>query len=609
MCGIVGFSHTGGDQENLLRRMRDSLAHRGPDEAGSFCDQRVALGHRRLSIVDLKSGQQPMSDAGDRLVLVYNGEIYNHQELRKELGEELFKTDCDTEVLLYAYLRWGHECLSRLNGMFAFALYDKECGQLFIARDRMGQKPLYYTFDNQGELLFSSEAKALFCHPGATKKLSQQGLRSYLINDYLPVPLTIFEGVYKLAGGEYLVFDLATKGLTRNRYWQSDFCSTGKDSGAGAEQEFLDRLQNAVEKRLMADVPLGIFLSGGIDSSTIAALACRSRPAHQVKTFSISFAERSYDESDYAQYVARFLGTDHHVAAFSADTMLQLLPEALNTLDEPFADPSYLPTLLLSRFAREHVTVALGGDGADELFAGYPTFLPYQVTSAWQLPMPVVKSLAWCAERLPVCYDNLTFEYKLKRFVRGLAFPGFSRISAWQGSFTPAEVENLLQGDLPPEDKQEDYLNIFDYYQRTYLPENILYKVDRASMACSLEVRSPFLDVDFVEYANALPSRCKLKGFQGKKLFRKAVRTLLPEDIIRRPKKGFGIPLAQWFTGPLKDELQQVLCAQEIRRQGLFDWPLVEQLLTDLFERKRNTAKELWALYVFQKWHASEFGG
>lgn len=605
MCGIVGFTGPLQRRESLLRGMCDRLTHRGPDDQGAWLDDRMALGHRRLTIIDLQGGQQPMVSADGRFILSYNGEIYNYRELRRELEQDgPFQSQSDTEVLLRAWQVWGSDCLSRINGMFAFAVYDTRDRTLTLVRDRMGQKPLYYAQTKSGDLVFASEPRPLFDHPDLDRQIDPEALAAYLRFDYIPVPRSIYKGVSKLGGGQMAVFRLKQKKLKVHSWWQREWAEN-TDSEKALCTEFRDQLQAAVERRLVADVPLGIFLSGGIDSSSVAAMACRVRPAGDVKTFSIAFADRSFDESDHARRVANHLGTDHHCRELTPDALLRELPEIVAGLDEPFGDPSYVPTWLLSRFAREQVTVALGGDGADELFAGYPTFWVDRWCPLPALPEGLVRGLEGCVDRLPVKDSNLSFDYKLRQFVRGIAYKDFERVATWQGALTGWECEQLL-GKNPLAEPFSGFANLYDFYQQTYLQEDILTKVDRASMQHGLEVRAPYLDVNLASFANRLHPRWKLRGIRGKVLPKLALRELLPSSILDRPKKGFGIPVTQWFKGPLKDDLIRTLDPDLLRKQGLFNPEVTGQWLCDLMEGRRNPYKPLWNLYIFQKWYQAE---
>ncbi len=587
--------------------MTASLCHRGPDEEGVHLGAGVSLGHRRLSVIDLTGGRQPMAGADGLVVLVYNGELYNFKSIRNELQQDFtFRTRSDTEVVLNAYLKWGRDFLHRLNGMFALALSDARTGTVLLGRDRMGEKPLYYTFDRDNHLYFASEPKALFQHPALSKKMSATGLAAYLQHEYLPAPLSIYENVSKLDGGHFLEYNLATGKHVLATYWQPDFAEIEPGDDTQAANRLTGLLENSVRERLVADVPVGIFLSGGLDSSTIAALACRLRPAHTVQTFSIGFADSSFDESAHARFVAERLGTHHHQEILSPGALLEILPEILARLDEPLGDASLVPTYLLCRFARQHVTVALGGDGADELFAGYPTFQAEKTLRHLRPPAWFCKMFANAAGLLPVNDDNFSFDFKIKQTVKGLPHKGDTRLNAWMGSFD-SEERNRLLVDPSSSTASQAMTNIFAYYQKKYLQEDILVKTDRASMMNSLEVRAPFLDNEVVALANSLPERFKLRRATTKYILKRSAAGLLPSSIIDRPKKGFGIPVAKWFKNELRRDLEDTLSRDKLADQGIFHYPFVRQLLDGHFSNRFDARKQLWTLYIFQKWFDKEF--
>jgi asparagine synthase (glutamine-hydrolysing) len=620
VCGICGIVQRDRRvQPATLELMAGALRHRGPDDEGYHVTRSsrpvsVGLGFRRLAIIDLDTGSQPMTNEDGSLWLVYNGEIYNHRELRSELEARghRFATRADTEVILHLYEELGTRCVERLNGMFAFALWDEPNRTLVLARDRFGKKPLYYAETRSG-LIFGSELDALLEHPDCPRELDHDALAHYLAFEYVPEPESILAGVRKVPAAHVLTW--RDGAISTERYWRMSFAD-GPEAG---EEECVDRFRQlfraAVERRLLSDVPLGAFLSGGIDSSSV--VAAMTELGGDVKTFSIGFHEPSFDESAHARSVARFLGTDHHEEVFTAETMLDLLPEVVRALDEPFADPSVLPTYLLSRFAREHVTVALGGDGGDELLAGYPTFSADRLARLYRLPRGVHERVVVpAADRLPVSTANFSTEFKLKRFLRGITFDGDVRHAAWLGSFTPAELDELLAepaadpyaglrrlaAEAPGRDRVERLISI---YAETYLRDDILVKVDRASMACSLEVRAPFLDVELVEFLGRVPSSLKLRGLGTKRLLRLAMHGTLPPAILERPKKGFGIPVSAWLRDGLRELLEDELSPARLRAQGLFRPEPVERLVREHLAGRRDHRKALWTLLMFQLWHRS----
>jgi asparagine synthase (glutamine-hydrolysing) len=614
---MVGYSAV--DRE-ALPRMTLALGHRGPDDEGYFVHEYgdgvgVGLGFRRLAIIDLETGNQPLTNESGSLRLVFNGEIYNFRELRRELEGRghRFATNTDTEVLVHLYEDLGARSLERLNGMFAFALWDAERRELVLGRDRFGKKPLYYAALDRS-LLFASELKALLEHPACPTRLDLDSLARYLALEYVPTPRSIFAGVNKLPGGCVLRWRDGRASV--EPYWDLSF---GADDAPRSDEEYVDefraRFREAVRRRLVSDVPLGAFLSGGVDSSSVVAMMVDALPPTAVKTFTIGFDEPSFDESEHARRVAAHFGTDHHEEVFTSRTLVDLLPTIVEFLDEPFADASVLPTYLLSHFTRQHVTVALGGDGSDELLAGYPTFPADRMAAAYRVPRLLHdKFLAPVVDRLPVSTSNFSFDFKAKRFLRGATLPPEVRHPTWLGSFTPEEQGALLGGD--PRDPYEEQRRAFAaaptnhrverlvyLYAKTYLQDDILVKVDRASMACSLEVRAPFLDVELVEFLGGVPPRLKLRGWSTKRLLKRAMAGMLPTGIAARRKKGFGIPIAGWFKHELREALQDELAESRLREQGIFEPGEVQRLLAEHLAGRRDHRKPLWTLFVFQLWH------
>lgn len=566
MCGIAGFLGEGdrGDLERMTRR----LAHRGPDAEGFYVDDRLHLGHRRLSIIDLARGAQPMSEAKGETVVVFNGEIYNHLELRAQLESRgcVFQSDhSDTEVLLHGYRVWGEEMVQRLNGMWAFALWDSRRKRLFLSRDRFGKKPLFW-FRREGTFGFASELTALLEHARCPRSVSRKALQKFFAYALIPAPHSLVEGVWKLPAGHNLI--LEENGEPRlTRYWrfrlEPDDRLMSRPRSALAE-DLLERLERAVKRRLMADVPLGVFLSGGIDSTAVAALAAKHAGADRLRTFSIGFEETSFDESAYSRRAAGFLGTDHKCETLDLDKACDLLPEIFDKLDEPQGDNSLLPTWLLSRFARKHVTVALGGDGGDELFAGYETFRGLRKAEYYArlVPRPVHHALRALAGRLPVSHANLSLDFKIKRGMRGASHQPPLWNPVWLGALEPDEIARLFGEPIDPEDLFSEAVEAWDactqrnltdrtlqFYTELYLQDGILAKVDRASMMHGLEVRSPFLDLEVAEFAQTLPHALKIRGGVTKYLLKKALEPVLPPEIIYRKKKGFGTPIGSWFRG------------------------------------------------------------
>jgi asparagine synthase (glutamine-hydrolysing) len=581
MCGIAGFVGSGSEQH--LKIMSDAMIHRGPDGSGTYVDgpNGVFLAHRRLAVLDIAGGEQPMWNEGGQVGVVFNGEIYNHMHLRSELMAKghVFRSDhSDTEVLVHGYEEWGEDLPLRLNGMFAFAVYDRPRKRLFIGRDRFGKKPLYYTARN-GFFAFASELSALLRHPHVDREIDEKSLQKYFAYGFIPAPNSLYRNVAKLPGGHWMSYDIASGAILRRQYWQFAIEPPDRiplDAEELWGEELCSLLSQAVKIRLTSDVPLGIFLSGGIDSSAVLAFAARYIPPQQLKTFSIGFREESFDESAHAKRVAILFGSDHHHDFLDLDKATGLIPGILSKLDEPMGDSSILPTYLLCRYARERVTVALGGDGGDELFAGYDPFRALGPAQWYRRLVPgwLHGKLRSLAELMPVSARNMSLEFRIKRGLRGVSYPEAAWNPVWLGALEPAELEHLFHQPVRYEDVFEEAISAWnssradnltdktlEYYTRFYLQDDILTKVDRASMMVSLEVRSPFLDNGVVEFARRIPHRYKYRNGQTKYLLKKALKRVLPRDIIYRKKKGFGVPLARW----LRDwpEPQIALCHPE----------------------------------------------
>jgi asparagine synthase (glutamine-hydrolysing) len=622
MCGIAGF--VGKGDENDLRRMINSIHYRGPDFQGISLVENAGFAHARLSIIDLSpEANQPFFSADKSVGITFNGEIYNYLELKKELlgtGKYTFRTHSDTEVMIYLYKEYGEKFLDKLRGMFAFGIYDFDKKQLMLAKDRMGKKPLYYSIVN-GTIIFASELKAILQHPLTGKELNIDALNEYLTFDYIPTPHTIFKNIFKLEASHYLTFKDGQ--VTGNEpYWKASFTESDiSEQDAIAKLDFL--LNDATNCRLMSDVPLGVFLSGGLDSSTVAYYA-QKNSSSKINTFSIGFSEKSYDESSHARLVANYLGTQHHEEVLTASESLKLIPDIVSKLDEPFADPSIIPTHFLSKYTRKHVTVALGGDGSDELLAGYPTFISDKFLGIMSaLPKSFTKAISHITALLPPSDKNISLDFKLAQFFKGFEAEKQYAHSLWLGSFTPAQKQKLFSNNVSASNTNglgciDRYLQdvpgasafnqlLYTYY-RTYLLEDILVKVDRASMYTSLEVRAPFLDRDLIDFVNTLPKHFKIKGFNGKYLLKKVMNGKLPEQIISRPKKGFGIPVSLWLRNELKDTMEHYLSKERIEAQGLFNYQYIDSLKKEHLSMKHNHRKLLWNLLVFEMWFESYCG-
>ena len=614
MCGIVGFVQRAPAGE-LLSPMLARIVRRGPDGEGRWTgragDWNVALGHRRLAIVDLEGGAQPMGTPDGSAHITYNGELYNFRDLRGPLERQgiAFRTRSDTEVLLHHVAGHGPAGLDALDGMFAFALWDSRSGKLLLARDRAGIKPLYYATLPEGGLVFASELTALLQHPAIVRKLSPRGLQSYFFSDYFHPPHTLIEGVRKLAPGEYVEWQDGRFSRPR-AFWRLAFGPVPPGSPQELARQTWEHLDRAVERQLMADVPLGVFLSGGIDSSCVAVLAQRHSTL-RLKTFSIAFEDPTFDESAHARVMARAIGSEHVEERLSVTNLLDVVDVALGRLDEPLADPSYLPTFLLSRLASQHVKVVLGGDGGDELFGGYPTYKAhaYARLARW-LPLRA-RPLRAVVEGLRERDRYQSLEWKLKRFILRWDDEPRRRHLRWMSNL---DLDDLKRGlpttvDAIPSPLDADIEDTSDWLNRllaldfrTYMPGSVLTKVDRASMAHGLEVRPPLLDNAMIDWAFSIPSSLKLHRGTTKYLLELAAEGHLPEGIIRRPKKGFGIPLRAWIRGPMKGRVTRALQPSALWDSGLLDRDAFQRWALMSAERRGDHSKVLWALVVLDEW-------
>jgi asparagine synthase (glutamine-hydrolysing) len=602
--------------------MTDSIRHRGPDDEGHHVQGSVALGMRRLSIIDVAGGHQPITNEDETMWIVFNGELYNFPELRPVLEKagHHFRTRTDTEVVLHAYEQWGRDALKRFNGMFAFAIWDQRQKRLILARDHVGIKPLYY--GRQGNVfLFGSELKALMRHHATTKTLNLRAFDHYLAAMYVPTPESILEGLRKLPPGHALEWECGSTRL--HRYWDVQFhgSKTTQLSDDDAASLVLQAARESVRKELISDVPVGVLLSGGVDSSAVAAFMAPMMP-NGLDSFSIGFDDPSFDESRYARQVAEHIGARHHALTVTPAMMLDALPDILGVLDEPLADASIVPSYLLAQFARRHVKVALGGDGGDELFAGYSTLQAHRLAEYYgRLPRLLRSHLVpSVVNRLPVSQSNLSFDYKAKRFVAAADLPPALRHHHWMGCFSLEEKKLLLTSDMTRQlDKagtfslldshlaQSDARSVLDQIlyldMKMYLEGDILVKVDRASMGCSLETRVPLLNRCLSEVVLQLPMHQKLRRFSRKHVFRRALKELLPPEILQRPKKGFGIPVARWLNKELKPLVEELFDERRIRREGYFNYTYIRRLIDDHATRKSDNRMQLWTLMTFQLWH------
>ncbi len=567
MCGICGF--TGERDDAALAAMMRRLSHRGPDGDGLLHDPAlgVSLGHRRLAVVDLAGGSQPMETADGRLAVVFNGEIYNHAALRRELtgrGHRFETHHSDTEVLLHGWREWGEELPKRLNGMWAFALMDRERRSLFLSRDRFGEKPLFYTA-RPGFFAFASELSSLIVHPRVPAEISRKSIKKYFAYGYIPAPGSLYQGVQKLPAGANLLLELESLSSRISHHFTFSI-DAPEDLPENAEEawsrQIRDILSRSVAERLVADVPIGVFLSGGIDSSAVTAFAAKAKGDEPVRTFSIAFAEKSFDESAYARRTAGLFNTIHTEAACHMESARGIAPQVLSMLDEPMGDSSILPTWLLSRETRKSVTVALSGDGGDELFAGYDPFKALALADFYAklVPKPLHRAILMVVSRLPVSHGYMSLDFKLKRTLTGLSHASRLWNPVWMGPLSPSELCDLFREPADPEEIYEEAIsaweaggpkNIVDktleFFTRLYLADDILVKSDRAGMMHALEIRAPFLDKDLCELVRRIPWRVKLKNGRTKHILKKALEPVLPKDILHRRKKGFGVPVGDWF--------------------------------------------------------------
>ena len=621
MCGIAGFIDLwdvrkfGPDERaQILDTMCRVIKHRGPDDQGVMLNDGVALGMRRLSIIDLAGGHQPISGEDDQVTIVFNGEIYNFLELKHHLQSRghVFKTDSDTEAIVHGYEEYGASCVDRLRGMFAFAIWDNKAKQLFIARDRVGKKPLYYTTTPDGTFVFGSELKTLLQHPSVSRQTDPEALDAYLTLGYVPDPLSIFRGIYKLPPGHHLTF---SKGEVRiAQYWDFQFSVAETRSENEYLEELLQLLDESVRLRLVSDVPLGAFLSGGIDSSTVVALMARHM-GQPVKTFSIGFHEDSYNELEFARLTAKKYGTDHH-EFFVTPEICSIIDELAWHFDEPFADSSAIPTYMVSKLAREHVTVVLSGDGGDELFAGYTRYLVHQGRSAFShMPGLLRKGLMRpLSSRLPHGTLGRNFIHNISldpidRYLDSVSI--FSRLNK-QSLYTDGFQEQLRDGDWVTKCFHKlaarvgtgnplDRLLYLD--SKTYLPGDIMTKVDRMSMAVSLEARAPLLDHKLIDFVTQIPASMKLAGNETKHILKRAVSDLVPGEILNRPKQGFGVPVQEWINQQLRERMHEILSDSRTRERGYVKSSYLEVLLDEHERGRRDHSSGLWALLMLELWH------
>jgi asparagine synthase (glutamine-hydrolysing) len=614
MCGIAGFTRLGEQGGRCVaRQIIEALVHRGPDQRGSFESDGVTLCAVRLKIIDLEGGDQPLLSPDSDTVVAFNGEIYNHEEIRGELEERgyHFQSRCDTETLLAAFLEWDTACFSRLRGMFAAALWTDSRQRLVLVRDRMGIKPLYYARSGD-DIYFASELKGILAHPAIARGLDMEALGYYLSLNYVPGPRTLIEGIRKVPPGHLIEWQ---RGDFRvEAWWRLPTPAPQPISLAEAKTELDWLLRDSTREHLIADVPIGIWASGGLDSSTILHYAAL-QAGTKLKTFSVSFPGRSFDESRYFREVARHYGTEHYEFDLSPHVDLASAVESLAYYsDEPSADAGALPVWYLSQLTREHATVALSGEGADELFGGYITYLADRVSWPFRiLPAAARRFVASASRRLvPVSDEKIGLEYKVKRWAEGVCLDADEAHFYWNGTFSREQAKRVCPstgGDGPHGliealaaaecSRLNRYLMADQSY---YLPDDILYKTDRMSMAHSLEVRPPFLDHRIVEFAAALPERFKIRGITQKFILKELMSQKLPRTVTKRPKVGFDIPAHDWFRGPLRSLLLDTVTPAAVKATGIFDWRAIQGLIRDHMERRINAGYHLWGLLTLFLW-------
>ncbi|PYN48738.1 MAG: asparagine synthase (glutamine-hydrolyzing) [Candidatus Rokuibacteriota bacterium] len=623
MCGIAGFVTTGfrGDSRDVVHRMVTALRHRGPDDQGEYVDAQAALGSCRLSIIDLAGGRQPIGNENGTVHAVLNGEIYNFRELRSRLQRRghQFRTQSDTEVVVHAYEQDGEDFVTDLDGMFALALWDGPGRKLLLARDRMGEKPLYY-YDGPGVFVFGSELRALVEHPDVPRALDLQSLSRYLLVDAVPAPHSILAGAAKLAPAHTLVVSPGAKPQV-TPYWSLSFAPDHSIDEREWRGRLIDQLEVSVRSRLVGDVPVGVFVSGGIDSGSVATFAARHANALRLQTFAVGFDTPSYDERSFARVVAARFGAEHHEIVFTATEALSLMERVGSLLDEPLVDASFLPKYALARAARGSVKVALSGDGGDEIFCGYPTFLA-DAAARWllaTLPPTARRVVGRLIDGLPASPKYASVDFLLKQFMRALPYPAPVRTQLLLGGITAAEqsrllspgVRHALEGFDPYAELttaieqlelRDPIERLIHHHARFYLADQTLVAMDRASMAAGLEVRAPFLDPALVELAATIPSELKLNGWTTKYILKSALEGILPPTVIRRRKQGLGVPIAAWLRGPLRGVMESRLAPARVRHRGLFDPTAVTRLVSAHVEGRGDHRKILWALLMLDAW-------
>jgi asparagine synthase (glutamine-hydrolysing) len=620
MCGIVGFVNKKGSAGRpVLERMCEAIVHRGPDDDGFYTDENAAIGMRRLSIIDVAGGKQPIHNADRTKWIVFNGEIYNYQELRRGLDERghQFYTNSDTEAILHLYDEFGPDCLHHLRGMFAFAIWDEKEKTLFLARDRVGKKPLLYSHQANGDLIFGSEFQALLQHPSISREVDMQAIDSYLSYLCIPAPQTAFKQIRKLEPGHWLRWKDGE--IETRRYWLPDFSKKIKISEEEAIEETTRILRESTRLRMISEVPLGAFLSGGVDSSAVVALMAQESDK-PVKTFSIGFEDQDFSELKYAKRVAEHVGADYHEFIVKPDAM-EVLPILVEHYGEPYADSSAIPTYYVSKETRKHVTVALNGDGGDESFGGYERYAAMQAAELYtSIPRALRKMFIEApVNLLPTSEIRKTRARDLKRFLKAASLPRKERYFRWMTTFTGEAKSELYTKDFAaaaaganPEDLLDGWFakangsGLLDATlltdQMTYLPNDLLVKVDIASMAVSLEARSPFLDHKLIEFAASLPENLKIRRFETKYLLKKVAARLVPREVVYRRKMGFGVPIGRWFRNEMKDFVREVLLSERSLSRGIVRPEVVGRYVNEHLNGERDHAFQVWTLLMLELW-------
>ena len=621
MCGIVGIANANSRavSREILERMNEAIVHRGPDEDGFYCNENIGLAMRRLSIIDLAGGQQPIYNADKTALIVFNGEIYNFQELRANLEKEgnQFQTNSDTEVIVHLYDKHGADCVQFLRGMFALAIWDTRDKCLFLARDRVGKKPILYSHQSNGDLIFGSEFRALLEHPDISREVDYEAIDSYMSYLCVPAPQTAFKQIRKLEPGHWLRWKDGE--IKTQRYWSPDFSKKIKISQTEAEEETLRILREAVKLRLISEVPLGAFLSGGVDSSAIVALMAQESST-PVKTFSIGFEEQDFSELKYAKQVAEHIGAEYHEFIVKPDA-LEVLPILVEHYGEPYADSSAIPTYYVSKETRKFVTVALNGDGGDESFAGYERHAAMRLAEKYhRLPAIMRKSLIEKAVNLiPTSEIKKSRVRDAKRFLQAASLPRTERYFRWMSTFNREAKKKLYTREFTETVAAQNPSVFLDQWfakangngildttlltdQMTYLPNDLLVKVDIASMANSLEARSPFLDHKVIEFAASLPENLKMRRFETKSLLKKVAAKLVPPEVIYRRKMGFGVPIGNWFRGEMKEFVREVLLSEKCLKRGIAKPEMIEKYVKEHTNAERDHAFQIWTLLMLELW-------